>query len=516
MASRLPTPGSDQGSWGDILNDFLSQSHTNTGTLKDNVVGANQLQDNAVTRAKTSGAIQTSLDAADNAIPASQKGVSDGVASLTGTTLTPAQIPTTVVTKSTDSNDAGKAIDAHTGTPLVVASTTQVLGAAAPRNTVAAIGDSITAACEPSGNAVGNTQPDDGYLTWANYLLYDRLDVTYIDGVVSENTQEIRARLTPFLASGAAYGCIFGGTNDLADDRTIADITGDLEYMYEQALAVGMVVLAFTILPRSDITLTTGQKAVLYGVNQWIREYVAATDGMLLVDAFGSLADYDGAPRTGMTYDSLHPSKSGARAIGTIIATLLEPRVSSVNELLHSRADLQNIVEYSPFHSTAGGTNSDPGSISGDIPIGYTLDIVSGTGTVVSSLEARADGKPGYWWKIVISSGADCELRWFRFGRASQFAIGEHGYARCEYKGEGTWTDVKELRLQYIEPGGTNYAATFWVSNTSSFLSAIPQGVMRTPTKASTTASSSARIQGLIKADAATLYIASPEIRKVV
>lgn len=50
--SRLPTPGSDRGNWGSILNDYLSQSHKSDGTLKDSVVGAGQLQDNAVTTSK--------------------------------------------------------------------------------------------------------------------------------------------------------------------------------------------------------------------------------------------------------------------------------------------------------------------------------------------------------------------------------------------------------------------------------------------------------------------------------
>src|SRR5689334_6172015 len=33
--ARLPIPGSDSGSWGNILNDFLTQSHNSDGTLKD-------------------------------------------------------------------------------------------------------------------------------------------------------------------------------------------------------------------------------------------------------------------------------------------------------------------------------------------------------------------------------------------------------------------------------------------------------------------------------------------------
>ncbi len=32
--SRLPTPGSDEGSWGTVLNDYLTQSHNADGTLK--------------------------------------------------------------------------------------------------------------------------------------------------------------------------------------------------------------------------------------------------------------------------------------------------------------------------------------------------------------------------------------------------------------------------------------------------------------------------------------------------
>ena len=50
--ARLPKPGSDQGKWGEILNDYLSQSHTDTGTLKDNTIGTNQLQTNSITTAR--------------------------------------------------------------------------------------------------------------------------------------------------------------------------------------------------------------------------------------------------------------------------------------------------------------------------------------------------------------------------------------------------------------------------------------------------------------------------------
>ena len=46
--ARLPQPGGDDGTWGQVLNDFLSQSHTANGALKPGVVQATNLAQNAV------------------------------------------------------------------------------------------------------------------------------------------------------------------------------------------------------------------------------------------------------------------------------------------------------------------------------------------------------------------------------------------------------------------------------------------------------------------------------------
>lgn len=50
--SRLPIPGKDSGQWGNILNDFLSQSHNSDGSLKSSSVAS-------------AGALQTSLNLSD-------------------------------------------------------------------------------------------------------------------------------------------------------------------------------------------------------------------------------------------------------------------------------------------------------------------------------------------------------------------------------------------------------------------------------------------------------------------
>ena len=54
--TRLPVPGQDSGSWGNILNDFLGQSLQTDGTLKDGVVSTPKLD----------STVQTKLSAIDS------------------------------------------------------------------------------------------------------------------------------------------------------------------------------------------------------------------------------------------------------------------------------------------------------------------------------------------------------------------------------------------------------------------------------------------------------------------
>lgn len=85
--SRLPQPGKDQGSWGDILNDFLLVEHRTDGTLKKSGDITNALS--------TAQAAQTTANAA---IPSAQKGAANGVASLDGNSkLIHEQLPDDVI-----------------------------------------------------------------------------------------------------------------------------------------------------------------------------------------------------------------------------------------------------------------------------------------------------------------------------------------------------------------------------------------------------------------------------------
>ena len=41
--ARLPQPGADEGTWGEVLNDFLQVAHNSDGTVKAGAVDANSV-----------------------------------------------------------------------------------------------------------------------------------------------------------------------------------------------------------------------------------------------------------------------------------------------------------------------------------------------------------------------------------------------------------------------------------------------------------------------------------------
>jgi hypothetical protein len=72
--ARLPIPGKDSGTWGSILNDYLSQTHKSDGTLKDDSVGSAQLANNAVTNSAIAPDAITATEIQDGSILEAQLG----------------------------------------------------------------------------------------------------------------------------------------------------------------------------------------------------------------------------------------------------------------------------------------------------------------------------------------------------------------------------------------------------------------------------------------------------------
>lgn len=122
--ARLPQPGADTGTWGEILNDYLSAAHNTDGTLKDNVVtnaalspnsiDATVVVDNSITEAKLDSAVQAKLNVGSGGTIADASNSAKGIVQLAGDLGGTAAAPTVP-------GLAGKANTTHTH---VVADTT--------------------------------------------------------------------------------------------------------------------------------------------------------------------------------------------------------------------------------------------------------------------------------------------------------------------------------------------------------------------------------------------------------
>lgn len=68
--TRLPTPGSDSGTWGAILNDYLARVHAPDGTLKTDSVTSDAIAPNAVTASALAPNSVTNTALASNSVNA--------------------------------------------------------------------------------------------------------------------------------------------------------------------------------------------------------------------------------------------------------------------------------------------------------------------------------------------------------------------------------------------------------------------------------------------------------------
>jgi len=131
--ARLPQPGGDNGNWGDILNDYLSQAHNPNGSLKDipqsKVTNLSSdlttIQNTLNTKADTS-ALATKLNTADLDTQTAAK-IADGTSATAGALMTSyvafgtdlttflAGIPSGALYTYTLLSSAGALVDIYTG-----------------------------------------------------------------------------------------------------------------------------------------------------------------------------------------------------------------------------------------------------------------------------------------------------------------------------------------------------------------------------------------------------------------
>lgn len=84
---RLPIPGQDKGSWGDVLNDFLAQAHNTDGTLRSNIITPTTLNAGSPSTGQVLTYDGSSLSwstASGSGAVADASGITKGLVQLTG------------------------------------------------------------------------------------------------------------------------------------------------------------------------------------------------------------------------------------------------------------------------------------------------------------------------------------------------------------------------------------------------------------------------------------------------
>lgn len=272
------------------------------------------------------------------------------------------------------------------------------------RNTIAALGDSITAWGD--GNYYYQGYVSDVYLNHLSLETHQRIKYWghYAKGGVS--LTYMRDTLLPLLlANNPLPGAcvIFGGTNDISGVGTLADSrtyslsysTGVLKNIINSLLTVGIVPILCTLPPRGD---QPALNPTIITWNTWVRRYAAA-NGFPLIDVYAGVAGSDGSwASAAYTLDGEHPSMQGHRVISQQAIANGLPEIFPPNRPATSRstADLTNLFNNGTINLGLFTTNASG--------VGTGLSY-AGTGTASIVAPVTSDNLMGNWQQIARATG---------------------------------------------------------------------------------------------------------------
>jgi len=357
--ARLPIVGSDDGTWGDILNDYLKVEHNADGTQKTLPLTKGGTGATDSTTARTNlGAIARIQDASDVAISSPSQ----------GDTLT--YDPTSSKWK----NGNGGSLSLQKQTAII-------------------FGDSITI---QNWNSANFSNDAVGYWTWAQMYLRQRFALIRNAGVGGNKTADMLARIqTDVIAYAPGWVIMESGINDVTNDITAAATIANLTTMYLALAAAGIRVVCCTLTPSTNVNTTARQQA-LYDVNRFIRNYANMHTGFVLCDWYTAMADPTSAsPITNMTSDGVHPAVMGAYYLGRILAAALSSVSNDDAPLPWSNIDPRLIIPNPMMHGNTGGLADST-----------VVQQVTGavTPTVVTTKVTRTDGVYGEWQQVNASA----------------------------------------------------------------------------------------------------------------
>lgn len=335
-------------------------------------------------------------------------------------------------------------------------------------NTVALLGDSITA-YNYSGTS-GKYPPDTvtdggtnaaGYFTWANALLGNPFNVVYYGGVSGERSIEILARADTVLGSGCKWLFELSGTNDIGQianppysgsyPACEAGIIANRVALWNKAKALGVKVVALAIPP-----VLAGQgwslpnRNLVQRVNRQLKDLAQVSTNVIWVDTHAAMvltSDANGYGVTGYYSDNIHPNAAGGYQMGKAIAAALTGLVKPYNGLVSSQVDCiqsdtssKNLLQASIglFQGSVAATAPVTGTVATNVNVLRN----SGTATIASSQVASPDGV-GLAQHLVFTGVANDQVQvqlgvaGYLAPSATDFPPGSKGYFECAIKVSG-------------------------------------------------------------------------------
>jgi hypothetical protein len=283
------------------------------------------------------------------------------------------------------------------------------------RNTIAAIGDSITA----NGEVVGY-QPAIGHshLQQLQLMTHQRIRFGGANFAVSGSTigQALINQLPNVLAMNPLPGAcaVASATNDLwvvaAPNPNFNNMVSTLKTIVATLVNAGIVPILWTVPPNTNTTsgiAPANYQANIHQWNSWVRRF-AAINAYPLIDAHAALAAIDGTYTSGYgASDLIHPNGPGERviaqqALADGLADIFPP-----NSLVHTARqtnDLSNLFNDGTTNLGLFTTDSN----SDGVADGLTA---SGTATYSLVTPVASDKLYGKWQQMAVTAGNTAVLQ---------------------------------------------------------------------------------------------------------
>jgi lysophospholipase L1-like esterase len=185
------------------------------------------------------------------------------------------------------------------------------------------MGDSIT---EGWGKRLSSSMPDPGAFFPGK---------PYINrGISGQTSPQMLVRFRPDVINlKPKVVVILAGTNDIAENTgpmRLEDTESNLQSMSDLSTANGIRVVLCSVLPAKSFWWHKGidPRAKIAKLNEWIRAY-AARHGFPYVDYYDAMADKEGALRSDLSPDGVHPNAEGYAIMAPLAETAIAQALST-------------------------------------------------------------------------------------------------------------------------------------------------------------------------------------------